>query len=220
MLQKRIKLSLRRSLFISSVIDRSVIIKEKKDRNKKTDFSVCLWIIRLFQTYLCLLRRAGRPSHQEYLQKPYPERYRCPGHLMGKTCENNRTITEHAIETALLDTVTKAVAGIGAEYKVAEKKTPVVNKSAAKQKLSRLKELYIDGDITKAEYTAQKEKITSLLTEKTAPPKSSSLQRLAGEDLAEQYKKLDKPHQRTFWRTIIDHITLDRDKNISPYFLP
>ena len=149
----------------------------------------------------------------------HPERYRCPGHLMGKTCGNNRTVTEYEIETYLLDTITKAVASAEFEYKVSEKKTPTVNKSAVKQKLSRLKELYIDGDITKEEYTAQKQKITSILTESQTQPTKPRLQVIIGDDFAEYYTNSDKTQKRSFWRNIIDHIVFDRNKNMDVFFI-
>lgn len=138
---------------------------------------------------------------------------------MGKTCGNNRTVTEYEIETYLLDTIAKAVASTEFEYKVSEKKMPTVNQSAVKQKLSRLKELYIDGDITKQEYTAQKQKITSLLTESQTQPTKPRLQVIVGDDFAEYYAKIDREQKRSFWRNIIDHIVFDRNKNMDVFFI-
>lgn len=155
------------------------------------------------------------------VESVHKERYRCPGHLMGKTCSNNRTISEHEIELRLIDTVTKMIAGKKVEYKVSQKEKPTVNKATIKQKLSRLKELYIDGDITKDEYTSQKLKLSDLLIEKTQIQKSESLQgQFIGKDFSKDYNQMDKDTKRTFWRRTIDHIVLDRDKNIDIFFIP
>lgn len=147
-----------------------------------------------------------------------PVRYRCPAHLMEKTCGNTKNVSEVVVESELLRIAAASVAGQKAEYNVAERSTPSVNKSTVKQKMTRLKELYIDGDITKAEYTNQMNKLKSLL--ETPKQKAREPIRLFGNNFLLDYAGLTQEQKRKFWHSVLDHITADIDHNLDVYFLP
>lgn len=144
--------------------------------------------------------------------------YRCPGHFFGKLCSNAKHIAEAAVESELLSIISASIAGISQDYKFPERETPTVYKSAINQKLSRLKELYIDGDITKDEYTRQKESLTKLLnqpqTEKQTPPK------VFGDDFLTDYQDLTRDQKRQLWHSTVDHIVETTGKQLTVYFLP
>lgn len=147
-----------------------------------------------------------------------PVRYRCPAHLMEKTCGNNKNVSEAVIESELLRIVAADIAGIEREYKIADKETPSVNKSAVKQKMTRLKELYIDGDITKAEYTEQMDKLKTLL--ETPKPKKQEPVKVFSDDFLKYYAEMGQEEKRAVWHSIVDHITADRNGQTEVYFLP
>lgn len=147
----------------------------------------------------------------------HPECYRCPGHLMGKTCTNNRTISEYALEQRLLSAVATAAASDGATL-VPKKKTPAVNRPAITAKLERLKELYIDGDIGKEEYQRQRDKLQLKLREET-PKKPVNIQKILGATFSSDYGNYEKEQKKQLWRSIIDRITIDKDLKIEVFFI-
>ena len=165
----------------------------------------------------CGRKMTVSPGCRQHL---HPERYRCPGHLMGKTCTNNHTFNEYKIEQHFLDVVSSAMAGITVEYKVAKKEKPPVNRAAINQKLTRLKELYIDGDISKAEYSAQKAKLQAVLDEAPATIPAPGFREIIGSDFREQYEAMNRDQRRTFWRGVVDHVTIFPDRTMDIYFLP
>ena len=147
-----------------------------------------------------------------------PIRYRCPAHLMEKTCGNRKNVSEAKIEAELLRIVSASVAGLEAEYKISDRETPSVNRAAVRQKMTRLKELYIDGDVTKAEYTEQMDKLKAML-EKPKPKKQEPV-KVFGDNFLSDYSELEQEQKRELWHSIIDHITADSDYNLDVYFLP
>ena len=148
----------------------------------------------------------------------HEERYRCPGHLLGKKCPNNRTVSEHKLEQGLLDIFSKALAGISNDYTILPPSAPTVNRSAITQKLARLKELYIDGDVTKAEYTTQKEQLEKTLSEVVTKPQRT-VKALIGENFRTEYESMTKAKQRAYWRSMIDHVTIDRNLRVHIFLL-
>ena len=147
-----------------------------------------------------------------------PVRYRCPAHLMEKYCNNNKNIPEVVIENELLRIASASIAGLETEYKVAEKEKPSVSKTAVKQKLERLKELYIDGDITKEEYTEQRNKLSQMLD--SPKPKRTEPVKAFGDNFLTDYADLTKEEQRELWHSVIDYVTVDKQGNLDFYFLP
>lgn len=148
----------------------------------------------------------------------HPERYRCPGHLMGKTCTNRRTIQEFTLEQHLLQHVTAQLNGTSPDYATAQPKPrPAVSREEINRKLERLKDLYIDGDITREEYTARREKLSAPL-ETPPPPQPIDLRAILGASFADDYPNFSREEKRSLWRTIIDHITVDEDLHIQVYY--
>ena len=150
--------------------------------------------------------------------KLQPIRYRCPGHLRGRRCENQRNISEVFVETELMRIAAASAAGMEQDTFVIDIQKATVNKSAVRQKLSRLKELYIDGDVTKEEYTVQKEKLAALLDQpKTTPHKP---EKIFGDDFLALYDEMSQKEKRVLWHNTVDHIIADRDKHLTVFFLP
>ena len=147
-----------------------------------------------------------------------PIRYRCPAHLMEKTCGNIKNVSEYKIEQELLRIVAADVAGIEREHKIASKDTPKINKNAINQKLVRLRELYIDGDLSKADYITQRDSLQKLLEQPKSAPQANV--KIFGDDFLGIYQTLSAKEKRELWHSLIDHITADCDGNMDVYFLP
>ena len=142
-------------------------------------------------------------------------RYRCPQHYMMKTCNYSSSIRESVIETQLLDYLADQVAE--QEVKVAPKqKKPRINRAAIEGKLTRLKELYVDGDITKEKYTAERDRLTAMLSEKQESPTKPKI--LLGRDFIKNYVDIPPDRKKAFWREIIDHIDVDTENHLYIYF--
>jgi DNA invertase Pin-like site-specific DNA recombinase len=142
-------------------------------------------------------------------------RYRCPQHYMMKICTHYTSIREDALESQLLDYLTDVVADREVEYAPKQKKTRT-NKSAIEGKLSRLRDLYVDGDITKEKYTAERDRLTALLSEKQEQPTKPRI--VLGRDFISTYKELPQSGKKLFWREILDHVDVDVDNNLRIYF--
>lgn len=142
-------------------------------------------------------------------------RYRCPQHYMMKTCDHSTSIRESIIETQLLDYLADQVADQQVKITPKQKK-PRINRAAIEGKLSRLKELYIDGDITKDKYTAERDRLTAMLSEKQESPTKPII--ALGRDFAKSYVDIPQERKKLFWREIIDHIDVDTENHLYIYF--
>lgn len=145
------------------------------------------------------------------------ERYRCTGRK-DFSCGNSTTVTEYEIEQHLVKSVSAALAGYEAEIRTKKASRPVKNKKAIESKIERLKELYIDGDISKEEYKAKKESLGALLKETPKPVPVARA--MLGTDFESEYAKLNRDQKRTFWRSVLDHLVIDREKHIQIFFVP
>lgn len=140
----------------------------------------------------------------------HPEYYRCPGHYMGKLCPQGKNVQEYQIEQALLQNIE-----FGRVELTPTKQKKTADKAAINKKLERLKELYIEGDITKEKYSTEKAKLNELLRER--PQKD--LSKFITKGFCEEYKQMTREEKRTIWRSVIDYIVVDLDKNIEVHFL-
>ena len=140
----------------------------------------------------------------------HPVYYRCPGHYMGKLCPQGKNVQEYQIEQALLQNIE-----FGRVELTPTKQKKTADKAAINKKLERLKELYIEGDITKKKYNIEKAKLNELLLER--PQKD--LSKFITKGFCEEYKQMTREEKRTIWRSVIDYIVVDLDKNIEVHFL-
>lgn len=142
-------------------------------------------------------------------------RYRCPHHYMMHLCPHETSIREDALEAQLLDYLSDVVADQDVQYAPKQKK-PRINRAAVEGKLNRLKELYIDGDISKEKYIADRDRLTAMLSEKQEAPQRPRI--VLGRDFAKTYAELPPERKKLFWREIIDHIDVDRENHTFIYF--
>lgn len=146
--------------------------------------------------------------------------YRCPGNYMMKLCENRHNTREALIETYLLDHLEEQLRDAESEYEQRPKvKRPTINRAAVQKKLDRLKDLYVDGLITKEQYRADHDKYTAQLAQPSdTPPRFTAIRHLIGANFREDYTALTQDQKKTFWRSVLDHIVIDKDSNLFFYF--
>lgn len=138
--------------------------------------------------------------------------YRCNTHYALKQCRHNGCYREQQIEDYLLENIGELVKGQAAKFNTSARKTKKVDVSAVKKKLERLKELYIDGDISKDKYCSERDKL-NLLLDTPKPPKSSSFIVL-GDSFISEYRNMSQEQKQQFWRMTIDKITIDSQRNM------
>ena len=156
----------------------------------------------------CGRRLAGAKNKQLWY-------YRCQGHYMYGECGVYHNFREDVIEQECLTRL--AVLAKSKKATAPIKKPPQVNVAAMKQKLTRLKELYIDGDISKEQYLTRKNELTALL-EAQKPPERPPV--VLGDNFLAEYQAMNKDARKLFWRSVIDHITVYANHDVDIFFSP
>lgn len=140
--------------------------------------------------------------------------YRCYKYSQEHTCTNNHSISEKKIEEFVLqDMVKKCDELLSASLETQNyDEVKLQNKKAnTESKVSRLKDLYVDGLIGREEFDAKykqlQDEIEAIKLE--MKPKSNKLLELHDIDVKELYSKLNPENKRAFWRKYIDRIYFD-----------
>lgn len=160
--------------------------------------------------------------------KPKNERYkvyRCMGHYRAiHDCINSKSLNEKKLEKYLLENLKELAFG-DISVKDKRKATNYEKKIAStEKKISRLKELYLNELITLDEYkrdlAAYKADIDGFRAEarKYKGTDKKALYDLVGRNLADWYWTLTEDERRVIWRSVIDQIYFDNDKNIKIVF--
>lgn len=131
--------------------------------------------------------------------------YQCKG-----GCHN--TITQRELEQKVLGIVSPMFQ----DYRVIVKQRQRDNKTISEQrsklerKKARLTELYVDDLIDRAEFDRRRSEIDSKLTELEPVPELPYI----STDFKGMYDNLSNEKKAVFWRAFIDHVTVDRDRNV------
>lgn len=160
--------------------------------------------------------------------KPRNERYkvyRCMGHYRAiKDCINSKSLNEKKLEKYLVENL-KELAFADISVKDKRKATNYEKKIAnTEKKISRLKELYLNELITLDDYkrdlAAYKADIDGFKAEarKYRGTDKKALYDLVGRNVADWYWTLTEDERRVIWRSVIDQIYFDNDKNIKIVF--
>ena len=160
--------------------------------------------------------------------KPRNERYkvyRCMGHYRAiQDCINSKSLNEKKLEKYLVENL-KELAFADISVKDKRKATNFDKKIAnTEKKISRLKELYLNELITLDDYkhdlAAYKADIDTFKAEarKYRGTDKKALYDLVGRNLADWYWTLSEDERRVIWRSVIDQIYFDNDRNIKIVF--
>lgn len=159
--------------------------------------------------------------------------YRCAHHFNQRPalCPNAKVITEAALERQLLENLVNLTND--AIYKYETQQAPIRSRekqsAALRKKLTRLKELYLDGGMELAEYRQDRDAIEKQIEEierhvgsvrggSPAAPVEALRGLLAG-NIGDIYARLTDEEKRRFWRGILDRIEVDKARTITVFFL-
>ncbi len=130
------------------------------------------------------------------------KRYRCVDHYYG-ACPMAHTVGEKKLEQWLLDNVEE-------DFKVQVTQKPKTKKENPKKyqdRLKRLNDIYLLGNISESEYRTKAQELQMKIAELKKEPEEKPDVFIAGwKDI---YKMLDDEHRRSFWRSIISEIIID-----------
>ena len=149
--------------------------------------------------------------------------HRCNQSRLQGTCDNTNNISEEKVEEYLLANVQEAIVDHIAHVQSvldAHKKRPKKksNREQIEAKLKRLKNLYIDDDLSWEEYQKKKEQTLAQLIEEEPEPEVpeiadlEKIQTLLNSGVLELYKDFTQEEKREFWRGIVRSIEVDRGK--------
>ena len=145
--------------------------------------------------------------------------YRCTNASMNRRCANTKYINEAKLENAILPVLTEAFENFVAEYTIERNTRDIAQeRTQLRKRLDRLKEVYLDGLLTKeryrAEYNAITEKLDTLI--EIPEPNFEKSRKILQADIEKFYPTLTKEEKRNFWRSILDHIEVDDE--VALYF--
>lgn len=125
--------------------------------------------------------------------------YRCPNHYYG-TCEMAHTVNEKKLEKWLLENIEE-------NFKVnvtMKPKQKTEDPKKYRDRIKRLNDMYLLGNITQEEYKTKTAEIQQKLAEiQKKPPLKTQIFASNWKDL---YAELDEEHRRSFWRRLIKKI--------------
>ena len=132
------------------------------------------------------------------------KRYRCPRHYYD-TCPMSHNVSEKKLESWLLD-------NIEADFDVKVTQRPKQkreNPKKYKDRLNRLNDVYIMGNITESEYKAKSSDLQRKIAELSKEPKETI--NVFTKNWKDVYAMLDDEHKRSFWHKLIKEVKVDAD---------
>ena len=179
----------------------------------------------------CGLNMSGNGNSKEVKsgKKEYTY-YRCNAQRRDNLCSNSKNAKESAVEQFLLDNIQEAIAErIAVVQQVIDdhKKKPKKksNRAQIEAKLKKLKDLYVEDDLTWEEYQKKKEKILSQLIEDEPEPELpvvadlAKIQALLDSGVMELYKDFTPEEKREFWLGIIKGIKVSSGEVVGVEFI-
>lgn len=133
--------------------------------------------------------------------------YRCNHHNYGK-CSMSHSVSEKKIERWLLENIEEDFK-VNVTMKPKEKKE---DPKKYKDRLKRLNDMYLLGNISKEEYTAKSADIQRKIAELSKKP-ALKTQNFTS-DWKEIYMKLDPQHRRSFWHGLIAKILVNEQLQV------
>ena len=149
--------------------------------------------------------------------------YACQYHLEYHTCSYSHQIRQDRIESYLLDAIRPAFD----EYR--EKPKMNLHKKTTREKqvksllskLERAKNLYIEGDISKDEYSKRRDAIRTELGKLESAQSELDYEKLnaiLNSGWRTMYDLIGPEDRAHFWRTILHHIEIRPDGTFKPWF--
>lgn len=150
--------------------------------------------------------------------------YRCNQHFQRGRCNHNHSIREDMAEEWLFEHLREELDRCKLEWNVQaaerQRKLGSNEKAALKNKLTKLKELYVNDLIDIEEYKKDYEIYNAALRQipdpvQETPPDFAAVERLLQSDFKSIYDTLTREEKRTLWRSVIKEIRVDNENNIT-----
>ncbi len=156
----------------------------------------------------------------------YRKIYRCKQHFIEDKCCNTSAPTENYIENYLKENILTLANNYFIECTKKRKTIVKNNINVIKDKLDKLVDLYLNNTIDKdkynLEYNSLKEQL-ALEEEKIKRAKrkdnTDSIKKFINSNFLEIYNTLTETEKQRLWRSIIDYISIDKNKNIEIKFI-
>lgn len=170
----------------------------------------------------CGFKMAGGTRGSRY---DFTKIYKCKQHYVEKKCINKTALTEKYIEDYLKENILK-IAENNILKAQKEKKVSRKDKTVEiKNKMNKLVDLYLSDMIDKDKYNNDYNHLKEELKKEEQATKESqrinidNLQKFLEMDFLAIYDTLTDVEKQRLWRSIIDNITIDNNKNITVNFL-
>ena len=153
--------------------------------------------------------------------------YRCNQHFKRSLCIHNHSQNEQKIESWLLNNLASEIEKCKIAYSVnaaaKERSSRQAEKAALKNKLTKLKELYVNDLIDLEDYKKDYEIYSTVLAnipdeQQEKAPDFSLVEHMMQNGFKEIYEGLSREEKRTFWRSIIKKIEINNDGEITGIF--
>ena len=149
--------------------------------------------------------------------------YACQYHLEYHQCGYTKQHRQDRIEAFLLERIKPE---LDAYREKPQMKLPKKDKCEKQQrsllaKLERLKNLYIDGDLSKDEYTKKRDAVKAELGKLESERSEldyDKLNAILNSGWRSLYNRIDPEDKAHFWRTILHHIEIKPDGTYKPWF--
>ena len=164
----------------------------------------------------------GRTMNARYKQTGQVY-YACQYHLNYHECGYSKSHRQDRIESYLLDNIKPMLDAVNVKPKKAEqnKRNNANRMKSLQAKLERLKNLYIDGDLSKDEYTKKRDAVRAELGKLESDRSELDYDRLnaiLNSGWRNLYERIDPEDRGQFWRTILHHIEILPDGTYRPWF--
>ena len=130
--------------------------------------------------------------------------YRCPNHYYG-TCEMAHIVNEKKVEKWLLENIEENF-NVNVTMKPKEKRE---DPKKYRDRLNRLNEIYLLGNITQEEYKAKSAELQQKIAEIQKKPALKT--QIFASNWKDLYMELDEEHRRIFWRKLIKKIVVTHE---------
>ena len=149
--------------------------------------------------------------------------YACQYHLNYHQCGYSKSHRQDRIESYLLDNIKPMLDAVHIESKNIKRNAPKTQNrvKALEAKLDRLKNLYIDGDISKDDYTKKRDAVRAELGKLESDHSELDYEKLnaiLNSGWRAMYDRIDPEDRAHFWRTILHHIEIKPDGTYKPWF--
>lgn len=220
--------------YCEPIIDREtfdlvqILLSKNIRSNKKNDY-IFSGIIRCGECGGALtasqIHNVGHPRIDGTRKKYKRSGYRCKRHFDLKLCDNKKIVLENAFEKYLISNLREKLEKYIAEYETSTAPSVNINakKKQLKNKISKLKELYVNDLISIDEFKIDRskylEKINSLPDADAEKKDLEPIKKLLNENIEEIYATFNVNEKIRFWRGIVQEVRFYSDRSFEIIFL-